>query len=289
MGLNLTTIVDGTTADAADVNQYKSAIETLAGAGWDDGAGDLTVEALSDEVSAARGSAASLDARLDAEHGADGTHKPGIIGNAEVAASAGIEGSKVSAATTTQRGTVELATDGERSAGLALQANDSGLLTPTQKIDLTDGGETTLHTHPAGSVPLSRDTVYMDATIGGQDGVEAASLPEYKNTSTGTGGDDLEAKIRFAMYLGGSEDQIELNCRAYRTAGAGTAVVRMGISGLSESTTISATSWADTRVSLDISTLSRGLYEVTVDLGWKPRQIGMNVYMQRCVVHVYEE
>lgn len=50
MSLSLVTISDGTTADAADVNQYKTAIETLAGAGWDDGAGDLDVEELSDAV-----------------------------------------------------------------------------------------------------------------------------------------------------------------------------------------------------------------------------------------------
>lgn len=51
MSLTLTTVQDGVTAvNAASVNQYKTALETVAGAGWDDSAGDLTVKELSDAV-----------------------------------------------------------------------------------------------------------------------------------------------------------------------------------------------------------------------------------------------
>lgn len=51
MSLVLTEVEDGVTAvDELSVNQYKTAIETLAGAGWDDSAGDLDVEELSDAV-----------------------------------------------------------------------------------------------------------------------------------------------------------------------------------------------------------------------------------------------
>jgi len=51
MSLVLAEVEDGVTAvDELSVNQYKTAIETLAGAGWDDSAGDLDVEELSDAV-----------------------------------------------------------------------------------------------------------------------------------------------------------------------------------------------------------------------------------------------
>ncbi|MBU4367250.1 MAG: tail fiber domain-containing protein [Verrucomicrobia bacterium] len=51
----------------------------------------------------------------------------GVIMDADVNANANITGSKVAVASTTARGTVELATDGESAASLAVQANDSRL------------------------------------------------------------------------------------------------------------------------------------------------------------------
>lgn len=51
----------------------------------------------------------------------------GVIVDADVNANANIAGSKVAVASTTARGTVELATDGENTESLAVQANDSRL------------------------------------------------------------------------------------------------------------------------------------------------------------------
>jgi hypothetical protein len=51
----------------------------------------------------------------------------GTIVNADISSSAAIAGTKVVGATTSARGTVELATDGQVAAGLAVQANDSRL------------------------------------------------------------------------------------------------------------------------------------------------------------------
>lgn len=71
----------------------------------------------------------------------------GTLVNADINASAAIAGTKVDAATTTTRGTVELATDGETSASVAVQGNDARLANANRvEIGLAASDETSDNT-----------------------------------------------------------------------------------------------------------------------------------------------
>jgi hypothetical protein len=238
---------------------------------------------------AATGDAARYD-EFSAQHvAATGAHATtGWLTNAMVHTAAAIAGSKITAATIAALGTVELAEDGERTAGLVLQSNDGGLLSATHRTALTDGGITTLHDHEV------YQTLYIDHTQGGGNGVEAAALPEYQQNNHGTTGAVEEVKIRFAYFNDGNVDTIRLDFEADLSAtpaGSAVARVRLQCDVLNDEETVTWTSWARGGVALDVSSQATGMYEGYVSIIWTnslDNSDATELYLRRVVIMARE-
>lgn len=104
----------------------------------------------------------------------------GVIVNADVNASAAIDGSKITSASTSAVGVVELATDGENASGVVVQGNDARI--NRDLIATVGSGQTTTSTTPVtitgASVTLAASTTYD---------VELTVLAECSSTSGGFG------------------------------------------------------------------------------------------------------
>lgn len=231
MSLVLATISDGTEADAADVNQYKTAIETLAGAGWDDtGSGDLDVEELSDEVKAARGGLASLDTRLDVSLNNDGTIKNGAI---------------------TAQAQINL--------GDAAATNGDAVRYQELIAEHSAGG---LHTGTGWPKFL-----YHDSSQSAAAHTDAAALPEYDNDVIGT----TMVVLRLAVQKVAAFNTIGLRGQYYASSITKEPDIGIAMGGASAQKAMAvASAWTDfdeDDVELDVSGLVNGTtYELTVSI-----------------------
>jgi hypothetical protein len=299
MPLSLSTIVDGTVADAADVNQYKTAIETLAGAGWNDGSGDLDVEELSDAVktpgvgleysggdlriSAAAagngltgGAGSALAVNVDGstiEINADTLRvKDSGIAVAKMAASAlSGKGNTAARPAAAKAGYLYVNTQTaaiERDTGAAFE-EVTGVISAANVTDLTDGGETTLHQHASGYAPGVATNIYSDHTIGGATGVVAAALPVYEFLDGEVTGN--EVKIRTLHWLDTSQIRIHLRCQAQmdvaHTPGVNTPYIRLEVIKTSDGTTVTT----DVEITHEGA---YGAYDVSASLtGWTAEEV----------------
>ncbi|MFC1452188.1 hypothetical protein ACFLSJ_02440 [Verrucomicrobiota bacterium] len=126
----------------------------------------------------------------DEFHG-DGSHLTGIateisagsISNIHVAADADIDGSKVKQATTSARGTVELATDGESAAGVAVQGNDSRMSDSRTPSGAAGGDLTGTYPDPSIDADAVTSAKILDETITGDD-IADGTIPTNKLGAT---------------------------------------------------------------------------------------------------------
>lgn len=319
MSLVLAEVEDGVTAvNELSVNQYKTAIETLAGAGWDDSAGDLDVEELSDAVKTpgdgldysggnlvvdasdfagtgleddgsnnlriaaaaagdgiqgGGGSALAIDVSDFAGTGLedDGSEnlriKDSGITVAKMAADA-LSGKGNTAARPANAKAGYLYDDTEtkqllRDTGAAWE-EVTGVIPATQVTDLTDGGATTLHSH---AITLKGLPLWRESSVSAADNTSAAAIPTHSKSDANS---NVMTVARVQFYKNTYHTTLIARFNVDNTDAEDSAYVRMSISTEVDTKEIAYDKSGDVSLSIDISGLSVGLYEITIEEYWSP-------------------
>jgi hypothetical protein len=198
-----------------------------------------------------------------------GAHRTdGWLVNSMVNASAAIAGTKVDAATTSTRGTVELATVSESSDSLAVQASDTR---------------------------LRRKILYADSSVAtGVSGNEASALTEYSMDDPGSNDSEDKIYVAYIQTLDPGQDHVTVHCEAQVTANPSPseASVQLYItqdgspSASNEQAIDNFGNWDDFTFGVDTSGLDAGVNMITVRLAWTSDSAsGQTAKMRRCVLY----
>lgn len=273
-----TPITTGAAANAAVVNAPLAQL-------------DAQVTANTSEITAARGSAASLDDRLDTSLTDAGNLGAGAV-SAQSMVLLGTAAAATGDAVRYDEFTVEHAAGGGHSADIidqaemsltsAADANGEAVRYEEWTVGHNDNG-----THKYVSLVT---IVYQDMSVGGSSGTAAAALTEYDYDDPASAAE--EVKIRFPFIRPSTEfTELSAYFEAYVDGTTYASAVQLAVTGVgSTETVITAGSWTKSAVEkLDITSLTaRAVYEATLSLCWDAEEpaSGDTLYMRNVTVMI---
>jgi len=214
---------------------------------------DTQLISLSTEIANARGSQSSLDGRLDTA-----LTEAGAIATGAVSAQSQVN------------------------LGDAAAANGDAI----RYQEFTDE-------HAAGGAHdevMWHKAVFVDRTIGGANGVAAATLPTYEYDDPGITADEVKCRFVFQKMSSGGHSNLEVHAEVYVDDVTQPSYLKLGLAGSDEKAEITATAWGTFyKIELDISGLAAGLYAGYVALRWESAAAsGDTIHMRYVTVFLNE-